>query len=696
MRPDLREALKGEAIENTRRVLSECRLAGAGSVSSAAMKAAVPCVAKLYRQQRDAWRARSIAETNGSGRDEAMRPAAEHQQLEQRLQLAGFLPPETVLDGVYGARTRAAITAFQNSEALVADGLMTAATAERLKARGGGGGGVLVDPAADAAATQSIVALHARYASLEARLVDAAAQQARQGQLTARLEEAKRAGEAALAQPLPESIRVRVSGFLQEAQKATPSNDAATLGRLALEFDAMKPAVDDAVAIAKATTPKNGFLLEGGADDLLILYNDGGRAPSVVKNLRGDLVFETGRTVACQANGGTPAGPFVRTLNGRLQKWGQSLTLPLSRCNLKALALTDLVVVSRSELLKEKAADVATLLSAVDTGLIAPMITITGDEVKAAEQAQAVRVLEIETAVEKEGRPGYGVVIMETGSRIVCEAITRPEDRDAHELLLKPMAGRLAGELKGVPTYVATSVDAAFVATKRGQCGAIYAASDDLKGLSSGMHRDGIGFRYTAFWVSPEDLAIAKGSIADARTRETQQEADRRRRAEDDRRVADAKEKDDSVVAERRQAELQQQYGALARAFEETIRNEMKELVEKKSERIAQRYPSTAGWYLEQLGNRWELVSVDTNLYDYGMSDFKGRSLETAFACTIIKLRNRIRGEYAEHCFVTGFMSDKEFVIDRDHFEERCEDAGPALSRYEQGARFASRWLVPH
>ncbi len=694
LRPELRDELKQEAIDNTRRVLGECRLPGGGTVSPAAVKAAVPCVAKLYRGQRDSWRARVVAETNGLGRDEATRPATEHLQLEQALQLAGFLPAETVLDGVFGAKTRAAITSFQNAEGLPADGLMTVATAERLKVRANAGPAVPVATAPSGTATDALVALHARYVALDARLDEALAQRVRVEQLTAKLDEARKAGEAALAQSLPDATRSRVEGLLQDLRNGANSSDPATLGRLALDFDNLKPGLDDAVALAKATTPKNGFLLEGDPDEIVVLYNDGGRAPSVIRNLRGELVFDAGRTTACQANGGTPTGPFVRALNARLQRWGQSLTFPLGRCNPGALAATDLVVISRGPLLKERASDVRTILSAVDSGLLAKMFSITGDEVKAAEQAQAVRVLEIETAVETEGRLGYAIVIVENGSRVVCQALARSDERDAHELLLKPAVARLASELKGPPTFVATSADAAFLAAKRGQCGAIYAASGDLRDVAGAMRRDGINFRYLSMWIGPEEIAGAIAALADARTKESQQQGDRRRRIEDDRRVEEDKQKDEALVRARKQAELQQQNGALARAFEGALRSEMKEFLEGRSSKAAQKYPLLAAWYRDQQGNRWELVSVDTDLTDYGMAEFKGRSLETAFARTVIKLRNRLRGEYAEHCFVTGFISDTEFSMEREPFLERCEDAGPAMAEYARGERFASRWIA--
>jgi hypothetical protein len=87
-------------------------------------------------------------------------------------------------------------------------------------------------------------------------------------------------------------------------------------------------------------------------------------------------------------------------------------------------------------------------------------------------------------------------------------------------------------------------------------------------------------------------------------------------------------------------------------------------------------------------------MTVETSLFDYGTSGFKGRSLETAFANSRIRLRNRVVGEYKDLCFTTGFISDTEFGVEREPFGVLCEDDAVALERHKQGQKFTSRWLV--
>ncbi len=689
--PEQRQALKEDAVEFGKRVQEECRLPEKGNLPASAARRAVPCVTTAYRRQRDVWRARA-EQVAPSARQEIARPIGEHLRLQGLLQQAGLIPGNERVDGVYGGGTRSGISGLQASEGLPADGILSDAAVERLLRRTGA---THRDPgpALDSAVTGRLVDLHRRYLALSSRVDEADAKRAREEQIKAKIASGRAFAKEALSLTLPAHVQGALTGFLADVDSAGEMPDGPTLVRLASGLDALRPLADEAVSIAKATTPKNGFLLQGPLDEVVILFNDTGRAPSVVKNLRGDLVFEAGKTLACQPNGGFGDVAVSREVNARLAKWEQALKLPLQRCNARTLTGYDLLVVSRGDLLKEKAADVIALLSAVEAGAFATMVSITGEEIKAAVQAEAVRVLGIETAVEREAKPGFGAVVLpSTASGIVC--MVSGDEREAHEALIKPYLGRIAEETKNRPTLVTTSADAAFVAAKRGQCGAIYASGADLKDLTAALRRDQIAFRFLPVWMEPQQAMASKAALADGRTREVQQEADRRRRIEDEQRLEQLKQSEDAVVEARRQAELQRQYGAMARGLVGLLAIEMKDFVEMRSKRAGAKYPAIGEWYAVQLQDRWELMSVDTSLVDYGVAEFKGRSLETAFARTTIKMRNRVLGEYKEHCFVTGFISDKEFEMDREPINARCEGAAGTLATYRQGQRFSSRWLV--
>jgi multidrug efflux pump subunit AcrA (membrane-fusion protein) len=225
-----------------------------------------------------------------------------------------------------------------------------------------------------------------------------------------------------------------------------------------------------------------------------------------------------------------------------------------------------------------------------------------------------------------------------------------------------------------------------------------------LKDLAAAMTRDRITFRWLPLMVDQAQLQAAAASIAARQTASQQQEADRQRAAADQQRVAAARASEASAVRARAQEELRRQYGAMARAFETSLTTEMKSFLEAAAGLapstpttaiFAQKYPEIVKWYAEQLSERWELVSVETVLVDYGIAEFKGRSLETAFAQHQIRLRNRILGEYKQQCFVTAFIADNEFSMDREPMAATCAEGAATSDLYRTAQRFSSRWIAP-
>ena len=73
---------------------------------------AAKCVTSAYDRQRAIFAAR----LGGPAADEAARDPAQNIALQGRLQSMGFLPKESLIDGVFGTATRSAIVAWQNSQ----------------------------------------------------------------------------------------------------------------------------------------------------------------------------------------------------------------------------------------------------------------------------------------------------------------------------------------------------------------------------------------------------------------------------------------------------------------------------------------------------------------------------------------------------------------------------------------------------
>lgn len=512
--PDQRSTLKQDAVAFTQSVLQTCGIPDKGAVSNAALKKAVPCVAAEYRRQRDLWQAQMAQSAPVSARDETGRSLDEHVQLQKLLQEIGYIPATEKADGIYGAGTRTAISNFQNAENMTADGLLSDETAQRLlqkSAQSAAGGS---DPSANARGQAARLAAMTRdYQDLAGRVDRYRAERARERELLATLAEAEAYASEKSAVALPARAIASLTGLKDEIAQVRSNPGLAALEHAAATFRQVKVSTDEAVMVLNATTDKNRFLIEGERSDILVLYNDSDKAPSLVKNLKGDLVFTGNKPSLCQRHDGSPEIGKVRLLNGHLARYGQSFTFPLPRCDVGNLKAYDVIVAVRQALASEKAADVAALLSSVDTGAFKLMFSVTDQDLSAAQQAEAALIQDLQKRVDAGSAEGFGLVAIKGNGGDVC--LIAGEDVEAHQLLLQPHRERLAEDLKvSSVTMKGASAEDAFIGAKRGQCLAVYGAADDLKSVTAALTRDQVAFHYLPVWIAPEQLGKAREQAA--------------------------------------------------------------------------------------------------------------------------------------------------------------------------------------
>jgi hypothetical protein len=104
-------------------------------------------------------------------------------------------------------------------------------------------------------------------------------------------------------------------------------------------------------------------------------------------------------------------------------------------------------------------------------------------------------------------------------------------------------------------------------------------------------------------------------------------------------------------------------------------------------------FPEFAAWAKTARSNHWEIMTTDTDILDYGVSDFEGRTLDTAFARVNIHLRNAILGKYEDACFVFARIIDEEFHMVREPTFAHCEDT-EMVKRWQTDHKFQSRWII--
>jgi hypothetical protein len=79
------------------------------------------------------------------------------------------------------------------------------------------------------------------------------------------------------------------------AEQSLSSKYESSMARLQAEI----PGASPTEAGRLETTDANRFLIEGDLSDVVLLYNASGSAPNVIRNIRGDIVFENGAAKTC-------------------------------------------------------------------------------------------------------------------------------------------------------------------------------------------------------------------------------------------------------------------------------------------------------------------------------------------------------------------------------------------------------------
>lgn len=124
-----------QAIQFHRKLLATCHIPSSG-IAPPATDRLTGCMEDQYRKQRDEWIGHL---TIAAARQEATRPFSQYVRLQSDLKLLGYLPSSAQIDGVYGAETRAAIVAWQQSLGRTPSGFLGDRDAQTLAAEADAG-----------------------------------------------------------------------------------------------------------------------------------------------------------------------------------------------------------------------------------------------------------------------------------------------------------------------------------------------------------------------------------------------------------------------------------------------------------------------------------------------------------------------------------------------------------------------------
>lgn len=649
-----------EQAANASRLFQE-RLTERCRVGSAKRKQALDCVTEGFESRTLELRESIRSLNKPDALDELDRSIQRHLNLQGRLQEFGYLSADAEIDGIYGPKTREAIARFQTATHQIPDGVLDNETASYL------------EPDATSAELDEMIALTK---SLSALVADAS-------EVALRNERLQTAKSLLVGRPLQFSLRSFLERYvsassLGEAQRAT----------LEHEFDEKADEILLATSIQSKFNDRNSALIEGAG--YLVAYNATPSAPNVRKSLRGDLVF-SGVPRLCLLVNSPPDIASRGVIRRALGALGIETRPMPDTCDVANIDSVDVII---AEAGYSAAPWLLGMLDALGSASFRTAALIGGREIEAEKSRRQQLEKDVLRAIaEPTTGEAYGVLLVDRSEPSVCAVIE--SDAASHSLIFEEIGSALFDEFEDEPVFRQESSEAAFIAATRRECGAVYANLKNLSLLASAFQRDELAF--TALPILVDDAIVAK-LIATFESRlrlEAERQADAERRARDNEALHAAKEADRNLVRARQQAELQKQYGSVAKAIELRLTTELVDFVEGGSgDHFALKYPDLAEVYQGLLTDRWEYVSAEHGLVDYGTGVLKGRTLEVAFVRSQVQLRNRILGEYKTFCVITGFIQDAEFQMDREPIGVACDRAKTPLESYKIGIRFESRWLV--
>ena len=700
-----RNSLRDTAGRNAEAMAATCRVPAQGVIPEARQREVIQCVGRELRSQSRQWRDRLQQSGTSEAREEISRTLTAHLRGQALLVAVGALGSDTRVDGVFGVATRSSIADFQTTQGIEASGYLSAMTMARLEqayAAGGTKDTITEAATVDSSIRTRIAQIETKYAQLLQQVEALKTERDRERSQRRQVLDALTIAREGLRLGLPVTLARDAEKFVAQAEAVGEPPDSNKLAVASTLAASLVPQIENAIMVARATTAKSRFLIDGDDNDVIILVNSTGKAPSVLRNLRGEWDFQPINSqdvapVICQFGKGffdVNVNRFlVEALVKQHPRLSRPLNLPAQQCEIRQLAAVDFVVLTRRGLSQETPSQAVALLTAVDSDVLLPLVGLPQRDFKAAQDAELVKAVEIENSIERGGQQGYGFLANRNNSLVVCMVHSGGAE---HEAAIRKVEQRVIAEVGASPSYVLTTSEAAFVATRRGQCRLIYAAASDLLELRNGMRRERMDTAFLPIWIAENDLTDQRAQIENARVATLQTDAERARRRLEQDQLNAMRTNESGQVRERKQKELREQNGALARALETTLRDEIKSFVGEKNTSkmtIASKYPSMAKSLAVLQSDAWEILQFETQLQDYGIVGFRGRTIEAAFANSQIRLRNRILGEYKTVCWTTGFIDDKEFSMHREPFNATCETEG-AIRDYKRAQGFSSRWVA--
>jgi hypothetical protein len=437
---------------------------------------------------------------------------------------------------------------------------------------------------------------------------------------------------------------------------------------------------------------KSRFLVEGSAEHIVLLYNGSQTAPSVWKNIRGDIVFQKDSGSLCFAQAG-PEIVMRRYIEQTVSDLGaKNLKSASTQCDLaNAGSTTDIIALQRGEFLKSREDYIVRLVKLVEDGTFRELKIVT-DFPSIFQNAQA-NSLQIEGDVLAGQRAGYGVIAV-SESPTTCVITPEPSNRiDGIRELLRRNTYVIAPKIAGDLQFIDVNSDLAYLGLQRHQCGYVAGDADALRSIAIALRRDKINYAFAAVWWDAKDVDQAVFDVRDKTEQETRKKAEQERALKEQQALEDQRKKKMEADKIEQERQLRQKNGVRARGLMNEIAELVKDLAEKRKNDANGIFAEYSNWLNSRFADQWETYNVNSDVADFGTAQWHNRPLDAVIVKSVIQQKNRILGKYEDRCFMFGVVSDPEFSMERDLIVADCKDER-SINRWQVGENFQSQWNV--
>jgi hypothetical protein len=351
----------------------------------------------------------------------------------------------------------------------------------------------------------------------------------------------------------------------------------------------------------------------------------------------------------------------------------------------------DIVAMQRNAFLLSRRDDALALLKTVEFDNYRKFTELTAADLNKVADAERAEIEKIKANIADGAPDGFGVVLPKTGSANLCLAVGAKAA--THRQLLLLAEDKLNLEMQTQVLIKDTNADEAFINIQKHQCGAVYASAADLKAMTAALARNDIPYALSSLWILPTDVEREDAALFEKARIAAREETERKQRNADQSRLDALRAEDLSATQAAQQAALRQKFGDRAKAAAAALGSEIIALTKDQSSQIGGLYPTYAAWLADKLADHWEVTTADTKVEDFGVSNFKDRSVDTVFTRITLHLKNRMLGEYKDACFVFGRINDAEFLMSREPTYAKCDDEA-TINAWQVGHQFKSEWLA--